>query len=618
MRHNEWLGLFVDRCGSALGSLYAAIVSSSSGIDPGWAYSESLQHVVRMLAVMIAAEQMPERGSSREPILAAAQALRDAMDGCPNELAIYRESCRAAFEATEYGIFALGNDSLLADETFAQTAVSILRPRSDVPIGSIYFQTMPLSWLGWAYQGLLAFRPAKDGDRLESSHAKRKDRGVYFTPPSLVSYIIDSVISPLIENGPSIASGQTNHPIRVLDPAMGGGDFLSGAISRLSGADRNDGARIAAECIYGVDIDPVAVEVSRFCVWASSRFASGISQSINSHLVCADALGTSFNWQAAFPQVFSDSDGFDAVVGNPPYIAAKNGLSRSNTRGQSDSYLLFLNSAMRNGLVRPGGMLSMVLPDPMLVRENAAEVRRTLTSDWTILSLLHISGAFREAQVANIVPVCRNAKPSDEHFLVSRIERLADRRNFVHRPHQTFQALARKVRWEMVRSQARYELLYLLEEGRFGEVIRRIHGDNAALGVYQEPYVPLKNLNVKTTYRGEEVGKSAIGRESGDLPMILGGQSIRPYEILWEGFKTSQSRVKKPIGRYHSTKIMLQKSSARLVAALDRATPEHPGFVFPQSVYGIELRKPGIDELYLLCILNSKVMNEYIRRTVTG
>jgi len=174
------------------------------------------------------------------------------------------------------------------------------------------------------------------------------------------------------------------------------------------------------------------------------------------------------------------------------------------------------------------------------------------------------------------------------------------------------------VRIESIIAQDRCEFLYLLEQGSFGEIIRRIHGENAALSVYREPFAPLRKLNVKAIYCGEEVGKSAINRETGDQPILLGGQSIQPYEIIWEGRKASLSWVKKPIERYHSTKVLIQKSSARVIAAIDRVSKRHPGYVFPQSVYAVELAEHGIDPWYLLCILNSQVINEYIRRTVTG
>ena len=202
--------------------------------------------------------------------------------------------------------------------------------------------------------------------------------------------------------------------------------------------------------------------------------------------------------------------------------------------------------------------------------------------------------------------------------MATRIERAADRRSFVLRPRKTALEMAHPVRLEAVLAQDRCEVLYLLEQGAFGEIIRSIHGDSAALSNYVEPFAPLRRLNARSIYRGEEVGKSAINRETGDQPVLLGGQSIQPYEIIWEGRTANVSWVKKPLERYHSTKVLIQKSSPRLIAALDRVTKRHPGYVFPQSVYAVELDEHGMDPLYLLCILNSQVMNEYVWRAITG
>ena len=632
------LDRFLSRCAAGFETLYTAAAQSA---DSSHVYAQSLKYLTGMLAILVAGERIPSNRSSAGAIRAASQAIYDAVENPSEERGrVYEESALAARDASGLSIFAAKKDFLLDASVFNTLARVVLCPRPEAPIERIYFETMPLSWLGRAYQHLLAYRPSEAGDSLEADRSGRKVGGVYFTPPCLVTYIIESVLTPLLEplvgtlGGRSLA--QRFASLKVLDPAMGGGDFLNCALDFLSGAaafGRGDSvarlrAQLAADCVFGVDVDPLAVEIARFNVWAASVYADGIAERIKSHLICADALGakgadeTSFDWTSAFPEAFStpEAPGFDAVVGNPPYVASKNALAASppSAAGQSDFYLMFLSAAIENRLVKPGGMLSMVLPDPMLVRGNAARIRRALIADWTIISLLHISHAFPDANVANIVPVCRSAPSASPTFLASRIDRAADRRSFALRPRTTALESAQVVRKDTVLAQKRCEFLYMLESGTFGNIIRRIHGDSAALSNYQPPFAPLRELNVKSIYRGEEVGKAAIRRQKGDLPVLLGGQSIRPYEIVWEGRKASRSWVRKPMERYSRTKLLIQKSSARLTAALDQVSRKHRGYVFPQSVYAVELHKSGMHELYLLCILNSEVINEYIWRTVTG
>lgn len=637
------LDLFLKRCNFSLSSLYETVVQEQTDLDHHLTYKESTRLVIQMLAVLVASEQMNEIRQSSAPIKTAARVISDAAlkpaEGCYQS---YLETLQDIHCFSGYDIFAPRNVLDVSDSSFSIVASALLYSLSDAPIETIYFQTIPLSWLGSAYQSMLALRPSESGETLESSHSQRKKSGTYYTPSCLITYIIESVLTPLVESALNSIDKTTSTErivnLKLLDPSMGGGDFLTRAIdflceSMLFGKGDSDGqcrAQVAACCVYGVDVDPAVVEIARFCVWASSMYADGISSAIKAHLICRDALGADednqrvLDYASDFPEVFVNSSrqGFDAVVGNPPYIASKNGLiladSRASTMGQSDSYLAFLTDIIENGLVRNGGMFSMVLPDPMLVRGNAAAVRRKFTSDWTIQSILHISGIFPDAQVANIVPICKRAVSGNSAFLASRIERAADRRNFMLRPRRTALQLAHPVRKETVLAQDRCEFLYLLEDGAFGNVIRRIHGDNLSLTNFQPPFVPLRKLNVKSIYRGEEIGKSAINKGSGDFPILLGGQSIRPYEIVWEGCRINQSRIKKPIARYMSSKILIQKSSAHIIAALDELRGSHFGYVFPQSVYAVELLPDGMHELYLLCILNSRVINEYVRRTVTG
>lgn len=599
-------------CRASLKELYNAVRQQT---QPQTAYIESVRYTMRLLAIFIAARRIPSIRSVSELIRHAAESVLTSPD-----YRVYEAFLAEVFDRTGLGIFR-PPDAVEFDTNALAAAIRSLLYSNNIPVEPIYFETLPLSWLGSIYQDLLTIKPDDTTAELRASRSHRKKRGVFFTPPSLITYILESVLSPSVESGAELFSDPKG--LKVLDPAMGGGDFLAGTVNYLAAVNGDDSrARIAAECVYGVEVDPVSVDISRFGVWGSAAFAEGICDSLNTHLICADSLGaidehTAFNWQEEFEDVLQGG-GFDAVVGNPPYIASKNGLRYAGAPGQSDSYLMYISEVIDEGLVREGGYFSMVLPDPMLVRENAAAVRRKLMSKWSMISLLHISGAFEDAGVANVVPVCRNSPASSSTFLAARIDTAADRRSFHVRPIQTVSELAYPVRVATVTAQQQCEILYLLEQGEFGKIIRRIHGDDIALSNYAEPFAPLQKLNVRAIYRGEEVGKAAILSETGDQPVLLGGQSIRPYEILWEGNTADLSWIRKPIGRYHSDKILIQKSSAHIVAALDHVTKRHPGYVFPQSVYGVELGDRGMDALYLLCILNSQMMNEYIHRTVTG
>src|SRR5205085_11891782 len=149
--------------------------------------------------------------------------------------------------------------------------------------------------------------------------------------------------------------------VRVLDPACGSGNFLVGAAQRLVAFSRQMGltqeehAALLSQNLWGLDPDPVACFLAGMQLRALLRDAD-----TQLHIHQADAL--TLPWEPCV----------DLFVANPPYLAAKNNdLSgyRFAQRGQSDSYLLFLNLALQ--VVRPDGWVGLVLPDPVLARSNA-------------------------------------------------------------------------------------------------------------------------------------------------------------------------------------------------------------------------------------------------------
>lgn len=155
--------------------------------------------------------------------------------------------------------------------------------------------------------------------------------------------------------------------------------------------------------IYGVDIDLNAVEVTKLSlllkcmegetqssITAELRFGERVLPSLENNIRCgnslidvdfyesfpdADAQAVKpFNWQAAFPQVFKQG-GFDAVIGNPPYIGFQEGsqeVKRYYTThykgaiGKYDHYILFMERGIQK-LLRKQGIFSMILPNKFML-----------------------------------------------------------------------------------------------------------------------------------------------------------------------------------------------------------------------------------------------------------
>jgi hypothetical protein len=143
-----------------------------------------------------------------------------------------------------------------------------------------------------------------ENDRVTAGHlylttdkGERKSTGSYYTPDYIVNYIVKNTIGPVVEKkwkdaqvkGESCIDATLS--INVLDPAMGSGHFLVGAVDFLSQklleavqkdfeagkiADTapytNDWARrdIVSHCIYGVDLNELAVELAKVGLWLTT------------------------------------------------------------------------------------------------------------------------------------------------------------------------------------------------------------------------------------------------------------------------------------------------------------------------------------------------------------
>jgi hypothetical protein len=144
--------------------------------------------------------------------------------------------------------------------------------------------------LGSVHESLLELeaRPdtVKQRFRLEPARGnERKTTGSYYTPTPLIESLLDTALDPIIEE--RAASGIPDDLLRitVCDPACGSGHFLVAAARRLArryaamhaGDDepapvaiRRALGNVVRQCVYGVDVNPLAAELAKVSLWLES------------------------------------------------------------------------------------------------------------------------------------------------------------------------------------------------------------------------------------------------------------------------------------------------------------------------------------------------------------
>jgi len=213
------------------------------------------------------------------------------------------------------------------------------------------YSSLDVRHLGSIYEGLLEYQlnvadedlavedeeyvSAEEGDEvvveagdiyLTTDSGERKATGAYYTPEYVVEYIVENTLGPLVDDIRKDLAGQTAHgeggfagefadrifELKVLDPAMGSGHFLTSAVDYLAreiidaqekqaaqeGIETVDERRdinwarrqVAQRCIYGVDLNPLAVELSKVSLWLRTLAAEQPLAFLDHHLKTGNSL----------------------------------------------------------------------------------------------------------------------------------------------------------------------------------------------------------------------------------------------------------------------------------------------------------------------------------------
>jgi N-6 DNA Methylase len=181
---------------------------------------------------------------------------------------------------------------------------------------------VPVNWrameteeLGSVYESLLELQPqlGDDGKTLvfasetaEQKGNQRKTTGSYYTPDSLVQALLDTALDPVLDLTEAEAADPANALLKlsVIDPACGSGHFLLAAARRVatrlariraegtpSLADFRHALRdVARCCLYGVDRNPMAVELTKVALWIETVDPGLPLGFLDAQIRCGDSL----------------------------------------------------------------------------------------------------------------------------------------------------------------------------------------------------------------------------------------------------------------------------------------------------------------------------------------
>lgn len=366
-----------------------------------------------------------------------------ALDPALDDLAVPDDSCR---------MFAALGDYDFADDV----SVTVL--------GHIFEQSVSdieqLKDLAGTENFSLGALEAQVKESARSVSGKRKQEGIVYTPDAITRFIVDQTLGVYLETEQAklrasyvTTSGVWRKPteeekklvgrqkqvklksqerlveflfwhawrerlqhVRVVDPACGSGAFLIAAFDTLDAEYRRANEQIQAITgshdlfdigreilngnLYGVDLNPESIEITKLSLWLKTAQRGKPLESLEAHLRVGNSLiddaaftDRSFDWYTVFPDAFKE-DGFDVVLGNPPYVRmerlkpVKPYLEKryAVASDRADLYCYFYELGL--SLLKPGGRLGYISSSTFFKTGSGEPLRRHLLAHSQLRTLV--------------------------------------------------------------------------------------------------------------------------------------------------------------------------------------------------------------------------------------
>ncbi len=249
------------------------------------------------------------------------------------------------------------NDCELSNDALLTAVRNLSFTQDNKTLRPVDYRNLGTEELGSVYESLLELHPeinvsASTFDLKIAAGSERKTTGSYYTPSSLINCLLDSALEPVIaralkESDPEKALLD----LKVVDPACGSGHFLISASHRIGKhlamirtgevepppEQRRKALRdVVSHCIYGVDVNPLAVELCKVALWIETLDPGRPLGFLDHHIKCGNSL------IGATPELLEKGipdDAFKPVEGDDKKIAsAIRKKNREERKGQQDLF----------------------------------------------------------------------------------------------------------------------------------------------------------------------------------------------------------------------------------------------------------------------------------------
>ena len=525
------------------------------------------------------------------------------------------------------------------------------------------FRVMPVEVLGNAYEqflGKVIRITSSHSARIEVKPEVRKAGGVYYTPQYIVEYIVKNTVGKLIEG----KTPKEIEKIKIVDPACGSGSFLIGAFQylvnyhvdwyhhhpaeakkakalapsltekKLGGLTTSEKKKILLNNIFGVDIDANAVEVTKLSLLLKcmegeteasikqqlSVFHERILPDLDNNIKSGNSLVDTdiydnemdfgfekkikpFNWKKGFPEVFKQG-GFDAVIGNPPYVGRSTSFDDqekeyvknhyNTSEGKYELYQLFIERGTK--IANPkNAFVSLITPQTWLSIIQATKLRKYLLNNFSFEEIVFLGKDVFNASVDTII------------FLV---KTGATNKSIIFKEGKNLLIKDATI-------PVREILIKYISTDDFIIPISTDENSSKIINRLLKGSVPLNELGnwwdgVKVVGKAKDFAFQNKQADKSFFPMYTGGD-IEKYNLHWGGLYCCRDKNK--IIKHNATdirlreedvfnriKILIRKTGNKIIASID-----DKNYYYEQSLFSFSLKDSSINLKLILAILNSSV-----------
>lgn len=494
-----------------------------------------------------------------------------------------------------------------------------------------------------------------EGQEIDKTKTRRKKDGVFYTPKYITKYIVDNTIGKLctekkeelniIEEDYFTDKKRTNKTkqplleklttyrnwllqLTICDPACGSGAFLNQALdflitehkyidelqAKLFGdalvlSDMENS--ILENNLFGVDLNEESVEIAKLSLWLRTAQPNRKLNDLNGNIKCGNSLiddvavagDKAFNWQQAFPKVF-ENGGFDVIIGNPPYgakvsekeiISFKNQYSFINAKS-NDTYLYFTFKML--DLTKEDGFIGEIIPNTWMLINSAKDIRCEILK-YNILEIIDYGdGVFDDATVESMTLILRKKKLNNKVKVIRKkgyeilTESIIDKEIW-------FNDVDKRILIDL-----NEEIIVLNEKinnyNRFEDFAEIIWGIKPYQVGHGEPK-QTRQILIDRIYH-------SITKLDDEWKPLLVGSNVNRYIKLTETIEYIKYG-KNLMYPSNETKILSDKLLMRQTSDILRVVYDSEKYYPQNSLFVITSIDDKISLKFLMCLLNSKLLN---------